>query len=184
MLLLTLPGTLTMYYGEEIGMTNVPIPPDEVQDPAEKNQPGIGMGRDPERTPMPWDGSLLAGFTSGKPWLPLGADHTLVNVAAQEQDESSLLHLYRRLLAFRRIHPVLVSGDMLSVAADKGLLRYERVGDGERLLILLNLGNNSVQAETGAGKVIAAIRTDRVGEQVDALVELRGSEGLVIELAR
>ena len=119
MLLLTLPGTLTMYYGEEIGMTNVPIPPDEVQDPAEKNQPGIGMGRDPEKDPMPWDGSLLAGFTSGKPWLLLGADHTLVNVAAQEQDESSLLHLYRRLLAFRRIHPVLVSGDMLSVAADK-----------------------------------------------------------------
>jgi alpha-glucosidase len=184
MLLLTLPGTLTMYYGEEIGMTNVPIPPDEVQDPAEKTQPGIGMGRDPERTPMPWDGSLLAGFTSGKPWLPLGADHTLVNVTAQKQDESSLLHLHRRLVAFRRNHPVLVSGDMLSVAADKDLLRYERGGDDERLLVLLNLGNDSVQAETEAGKVIAAIRTDREGEQVDAWVELRGSEGLIIELAR
>jgi alpha-glucosidase len=184
MLLLTRPGTLTMYYGEEIGMTNVPIPPDEVQDPAEKNQPGIGMGRDPERTPMPWDGSLLARFSSGKSWLPLGGDHTLVNVAAQEQDESSLLHLYRKLITLRRIHPMLVGGEMFSVVADKNLLRYERAGEGERLLVLLNLGNDSVQAKTEAGKVIAAIRTDREGEQVDALVELRDSEGLIIELAR
>jgi alpha-glucosidase len=184
MLLLTLPGTLTMYYGEEIGMTNVPIPPDEVQDPAEKNQPRIGMGRDPERTPMPWDGSLLAGFTSGKPWLPLGSDHTLVNVAAQEQHESSLLHLYRRLISLRRTHPMLVSAKMFSVVADKNLLRYERDGEGERLLILLNLGNDSVQAETEVGRVIAATRSDREAEQVDAFVELRGSEGLIIELAR
>jgi alpha-glucosidase len=133
---------------------------------------------------MPWDGSLLAGFSSGKSWLPLGVDHALVNVAAQERDESSLLHLYRKLITLRRIHPMLVSGEMFSVVADKNLLRYERAGEGERLLVLLNLGNDPVQAETKAGKVIAAIRTDREGEQVDALVELRGSEGLIIELAR
>ena len=60
MLLLTLPGTLTMYYGEELGMCNVPIAPDQVQDPFEKNEPGLGLGRDPERTPMPWDGSPTA----------------------------------------------------------------------------------------------------------------------------
>jgi alpha-glucosidase len=184
MLLLTLPGTLTIYYGEEIGMTNVPILPEEVQDPAEKNQPGIGMGRDPERTPMPWDGSRLAGFSSGKSWLPLGGDHTLVNVAAQEKDESSLLHLYRRLITLRRIHPMLVSGEVLSVVVDESLLRYERGGEGERFLVLLNLGNDTVQARTEPGKVIAAIRSDREGEQVDSLVELRDSEGLIIELAR
>ena len=67
MLLLSLPGTITLYYGEEIGMTNVPISPDLVQDPAEKNEPGIGLGRDPERSPMPWDSSPLAGFTTGRP---------------------------------------------------------------------------------------------------------------------
>src|SRR5579863_3395431 len=71
MLLLTLPGTVTLYNGEEIGMRNVPIPPEEVQDPAEKNEPGIGQGRDPERTPMCWDESQGAGFTTGVPWLPL-----------------------------------------------------------------------------------------------------------------
>jgi alpha-glucosidase len=184
MLLLTLPGTLTVYYGEEIGMTNVPIPPEEVQDPAEKNQPGIGMGRDPERTPMRWDGSLLAGFTCGKPWLPLGGDHTFVNVASQEQEESSLLNLYRKLIALRRMYPMLVSGEMLSVVADENLLRYERRGVGKRFLVLLNLGNDSVQAKTEAGTVIASIRSDREGEQVDSLVELEDSEGLMIELAR
>src|SRR5260370_1379148 len=91
MLLFTLPGTLTMYYGEEIGMTNVAIPPDEVQDPAEKNEPGLGRGRDPERTPMPWDGSASAGFTTGRPWLRLGTDREEVNVAALEQDGASIL---------------------------------------------------------------------------------------------
>jgi alpha-glucosidase len=109
MLLLTLPGTLTMYYGEEIGMTNVPIPPDEVQDPAEKNQPGIGMGRDPERTPMPWDTTGLAGFTQGHPWLPLGG-HELINVAKLQEDEGSILNLYLRLIALRRMHPIWRTG--------------------------------------------------------------------------
>jgi alpha-glucosidase len=85
MLLLTLPGTLTIYYGEEIGMTNALIEPNDVQDPAEKRQPGIGMGRDPERTPMPWDCSEMAGFTLGRPWLPLGADHRVVNVEIEER---------------------------------------------------------------------------------------------------
>jgi len=60
-------GTPTIYYGEEIGMKDVPIAPDQVQDPAEKNEPGLGLCRDAERTPMPWDGSLLAGFTIGTP---------------------------------------------------------------------------------------------------------------------
>ena len=71
MLLLTLRGTPTIYYGDEIGMRDVPIPPERVQDPWEKNEPGLGLGRDPERTPMQWDGRPKAGFTTGEPWLPL-----------------------------------------------------------------------------------------------------------------
>lgn len=102
MLLFTLPGTLTMYYGEEIGMTDVQIAPDQVQDPAEKNEPGIGQGRDPERTPMCWDQSPLAGFTTGMPWLPLGKDHSDVNVAVQQRDNASILQLYAGLIALRR----------------------------------------------------------------------------------
>jgi alpha-glucosidase len=67
MLLLTLRGTPTLYNGDEIGMHDVPIPPDRVQDPFERNVPGIGAGRDPERTPMQWDAGRNAGFSTGDP---------------------------------------------------------------------------------------------------------------------
>ena len=71
MLLLTLRGTATIYYGDELGLKDVSIPPDRVQDPWEKNEEGFGRGRDPARTPIPWDDSANAGFTTGAPWLPL-----------------------------------------------------------------------------------------------------------------
>src|SRR5690349_22151776 len=82
LLLVTLRGTPTIYYGDEIGMENVTIPPDRVQDPFEKNVPGLGLGRDPERTPMRWSAEPGAGFTTGAPWLPLGDDLATSNVAA------------------------------------------------------------------------------------------------------
>ncbi len=186
LLLFTLPGTLTMYYGEEIGMTDVPIAPGEVQDPAEKIQPGIGMGRDPERTPMPWDASPLGGFTEVRPWLPLGADHTTVNVEAQEQEETSLWHLYRTLIALRRTHPELVDGDLRLVAADGNLLRYERNdtrNQGKaRWLILLNFGPQSTQTNVDTGVVVAATEPSRQGEKVNQHIELAVSEGLLIRI--
>ena len=183
MLLLTLPGTLTIYYGEEIGMTDVPIAPEEAHDPAGKNEPGIGAGRDAERTPMPWDDSPLAGFTTGKPWLPLGADHKERNVALLEQDQHSILRLYRKLIALRRSNPVLVSGKLQAITAESNLLRYERSGSGERLLILLNLSNSPAQAIMASGIIIASTFLDREGEKVDGSVELSPAEGLVIDLA-
>ena len=67
MLLLTLRGTPTLYYGDELGLGRRRIPPDRVQDPRELREPGLGLGRDPVRTPMPWDGSPNAGFTTGEP---------------------------------------------------------------------------------------------------------------------
>lgn len=72
MLLLTLRGTPTMYYGDEIGMRDVSIPPHRVRDPFEKNVPGLGLGRDPVRTPMQWTDGEFAGFSTAEPWLPLG----------------------------------------------------------------------------------------------------------------
>jgi alpha-glucosidase len=182
MLLLTLPGTLTMYYGEELGMTNVPIPLGEVQDPAEKNEPGLGLGRDPERTPMPWDGSPSAGFTSGRPWLPLGADYESVNVAALEKDGTSILRLYRKLIDLRRRRPTLVGGRMLSIRGEGGVLRYERRGDEDRILVLLNLSGDSVRMTVESGKILASTGFDRDGQQVNGPVELKAAEGMVIDL--
>ena len=86
MLLLTLRGTPTMFYGDEIGMAYVSIPPEQVQDQWEKREPGLGLGRDPQRTPMQWDTTPNAGFTTGFPWLPLASDHETRNVDCLARD--------------------------------------------------------------------------------------------------
>jgi alpha-glucosidase len=182
MLLLTLPGTLTMYYGDEIGMTNAIIPPEDVRDPAEKNQPGIGMGRDPERTPMHWDSSPGAGFTSAVSWLPLASDFDKINVATLLDDHASLLHLYRRLIALRRARAILVNGELSRLSAESSLLRYERVGSAERLLVLLNLGLDPVKCQVQSGTILLSTRFDRDGQRVQSIATVRGAEGLVIVL--
>ena len=182
MLLLSLPGTITLYYGEEIGMTNVPIPPESVQDPAEKNEPGIGLGRDPERTPMPWDSSPLAGFTTGRPWLPLGEDHASLNVANLDQDTESILHLYGTLIALRRSHPVLVTGELRSIAAANTVLSYERLGEGGRLLILLNLGDVPVSVPSVAGEILVATSQYCLSKQPNGLTQLGAATGLIVRL--
>ena len=183
MLLLTLPGTVTLYYGEEIGMMDGTISPAEVHDPAEKRQPGIGMGRDPERTPMPWNGSPLAGFTKGKPWLPINSDHTAVNVEALRTNQGSILQLYRSLIGVRRLHSALTASEIHSVASHDSLLRYERRSAAERILVVLNLGQMPASANTEAGTILIDTGLNRGGQQVKGSVTLEASEGLLILLS-
>ena len=111
MLLLTLRGTPTIYYGDELGMADASIPADRVRDPWELNMPGTGEGRDPVRTPMRWDGTAHGGFCPERvePWLPMGDGVASVNVAAQGDDPNSMLGLHRALLALRRARPVAVA---------------------------------------------------------------------------
>lgn len=184
MLLFTLPGTLTMYYGEEIGMLDVPIAPEKVQDPAEKNEPGIGVGRDPERTPMPWDGSALGGFTTGNPWLPLGDDHSNVNVKTLRDDPYSIYALYRRLIRLRREYPVLIAGRLEDTEADGKTLRYARTDDGARLLVVMNLASEVARVPIPDATIIACTGMDREGEVVTKFVEVKGGEGLVLLVSR
>src|SRR6201987_6558169 len=178
----SLPGTITLYYGEEIGMTNVPISPDLVQDPAEKNEPGIGLGPDPERTPMPWDSSPLAGFTTGRPWLPFGQDHASLNVVNLEQDPESILHLYRTLIALRRTHSVLVTGELHSIAAANNVLSYERHGEGERLLVLLNFGDAPIAVPSVVGEILAATFPYCSSAQPNRVMQLGPAAGLIVWL--
>ena len=124
MLLLTLRGTPTLYYGDELGLSDVAIPLAMVQDPRELREPGLGLGRDPVRTPMPWDGSKYAGFTGAKPWLPLNADWPTRNVARMAEEPHSILTLYRRLLATRRAHSALSIGDFALLDSEGDVLAY------------------------------------------------------------
>jgi glycosidase len=141
LLLLTLRGTPTLYYGDEIGLEDVAIPAHLIQDPRELRDPGIGLGRDPVRTPMAWEASANAGFSSADPWLPLHPDWLERNVAAQRSDPASIWRLTQKLLGLRHEHPALALGDYRAVESDGDLLAYERRLGEERLLVVLNLGD-------------------------------------------
>lgn len=180
MLLLTLRGTPTIYYGEEIGMVDVPIPPQMIQDPSEKRQPGIGFGRDPERTPMPWDSSAEGGFTRGTPWLPLGPDHTTRNVASEARDPLSMLSLYRRLIALRHAEPALVGGSIENVSSTGTVLSYERRLGERQLTILLNLGNAPQHVATHSGRRLLSTHLEGDGRNLDTELTLGADEGVIL----
>jgi alpha-glucosidase len=181
MLLLTLRGTPTIYYGDEIGMVDVPVPPEAAQDPAERNQPSIGLGRDPERSPMQWDARPGAGFTTGTPWLPIGPTAGTCNVAAQEADPHSLLALYRALLALRRRERALAIGGIEAVVADGPVLAFTRRDSGKALRVLLNFGHDPAVVAMPPSRVLLATGLDRVEMQLDGEVILGASEGLVLK---
>ena len=182
MLLLTLRGTPTLYYGDELALQNVSIPPDRTQDPWARNEPG--HGRDPERTPMPWDGSGNAGFTSGRPWLPLNADHARRNVAAFRDDPRSILNLYRQLVALRRAHTALSAGAYVPLTTENDLFLFERRDDRTRLLVILNFSGDIRHAKlpdtVATVRVLLSTRLDRDNESVSTTVMLRPWEGLVL----
>jgi alpha-glucosidase len=186
MLLLTLRGTPTIYYGDEIGMHDVPILPDQVQDPQEKNIPGLGLGRDPERTPMQWDGSENAGFTRGKPWLPIAEDYRRLNVAREKEDPESILTLYRRLISLRQAEPALNVGNYQPVAAEGDLLAYIREFGQTRFLIVLNLGHRPCLFRTKdlkvSGKITLGTHPEHEGKSVGEIIPIYGDEGMIIQL--
>jgi alpha-glucosidase len=187
MLLLTLRGTPTLYYGDELGMWDQVIPPDCVQDPWEKQVPGLGLGRDPVRTPMLWDDSGHAGFTSGAPWLPTHAEAASLNVAAQRRDPTSMLTFYQRLLTLRRATPALSIGAYTPLAdtAD-AVLAYVRTAGEQTCLVALNFGTRpqpiALDALTRPGQVVLSTHLDRAGESVAATLTLRGDEGVIVML--
>jgi alpha-glucosidase len=188
MLLLTLRGTPTLYYGDELGMKDVPIAPNQVRDPAEKNQPGQGKGRDPERSPMLWLNTPNAGFTTPEatPWLPLQQDWATENAAAQSRNPRSMLTLYRRLLTLRRLHDTLHVGAIAEIAAEGSILRYRRIAlpDGEStdFQILLNLGNDVATTNTAPGTIVLTTLLDGEGSRVAGPVAIEAGEGLLIAL--
>jgi alpha-glucosidase len=182
-LLCTLRGTPTLYYGDELGMLDVPIAPHEVQDPYEKNVPGLGLGRDPARTPMQWSAAPYAGFSNARPWLPLSASYRENNVERQREDPDSMLSLYRALLALRRERATLSSGSYRSLASGTHVLGYLRLHQGASDAVLLNLGARpeSLAPETvGPARVLLSTHRGRVGAPFDG--QLAPHEAVVLAL--
>jgi len=179
--LLTLRGTPTLYYGDEIGMSDVPISFEAAQDPRERREPGLDLGRDPQRTPMQWQGSTFAGFSSASPWLPVAADHALINVAAEREDPTSILTLYRRLIALRRANPALTQGSYRPLSFAENVLCYERVNGDQRLQIALNFDSKpkAVRLPTWPACRVLLSTTGQPQDTTDPLV-LRSDEGVIV----
>jgi alpha-glucosidase len=186
MLLLTLRGTPTCYYGDELGMQNVSVPLELIHDPLGKDNPVLS--RDPQRTPMQWDSSPNAGFCPPEvqPWLPLASDYQTYNVAVEQQETHSFLTLLRTLLSLRRSSPALTVGSQQSIdQPNPSCLVYLRQHDGQRYLVALNFSSQEqvvTLPEQGQGRLLLSTYLDHQGPIAMGEMNLRGNEGLLIEI--
>ncbi|MDF2460565.1 MAG: malL, partial [Nitrospira sp.] len=185
MLLLTLRGTPTIYYGDELGLAGGPISSEAAQDPWEKRQPGLGLGRDPSRTPMQWDNTPYAGFSTRQPWLPVTPDYQTLNVACAQANPQSVLTLYQRIIALRRAEPALHAGPYRQVCATNEMLSYTRQAGTRRFLVALNFSGTPVQVrcpELSPATVVLSTNVDREGDVCEGSIDLRADEGAIFVL--
>ncbi|WP_433165853.1 alpha-amylase family glycosyl hydrolase [Kribbella sp. CA-247076] len=176
-LLLTLRGTPTLYYGDELGMLDIPVDAPQVRDPLTLRLPGLAVGRDPERTPMRWTPAAHGGFCldTVTPWLPMQPHPAGVDVETQLGSPTSMLGLYRALLRLRRTSDALLSGSYRAVSVTADVFVYERRSGDSALLIALNFSDRSqpITLPRGASAVLSTHELP-----VD-LTTLRPNEGLV-----
>ena len=195
MLLLTLRGTPTCYYGDELGMQDVAIPPEKIQDPPAINQPEIAhlVGRDPERTPMQWNDSPNAGFAAPgvkELWLPLDSKYKEVNVASELNDPRSFLNYFRKLLACRKSTPALQIGSYRSINPESAETQencfvFERQAGDQRVIVALNFSNREQKLSLPnleTGRIVLSTNLDREGDVSLSGFSLRENEGCIIVL--
>jgi alpha-glucosidase len=178
MLLLTLRGTPTMYYGDELAMPNTDIAPADERDPWGLRVPG--QGRDGCRTPMQWASGPRAGFTDAdaEPWLPLGPSAATRNVAAELDRPRSILQLYRRLLDLRRSEPALQVGTYRARNdAPPGVYLYERSHAKRTAVVAINFSDRPCTIDLGDAELMLSTELDR--EPTSGSIEMRPNEGLI-----
>ncbi|HUI42713.1 MAG TPA: alpha-glucosidase [Terriglobia bacterium] len=155
-MVLTLRGTPFIYYGEELGMqNNDPKTIDEVRDPVGKREWPTNKGRDGERTPLPWTPGRGAGFTTGKPWLPIQPSARTYNVETESADPASILNYYKALLRLRRESPALLDGEYQTVGDDPHVFAYLRKAAGQTVVVALNMSADPQRLDlpaTGLGQ--------------------------------
>lgn len=187
LLLLTLRGTPTIYYGEEIGMENGVIAEGQAVDPRELRCPGRGLGRDPERTPMQWTAEPGAGFTTSHPWLPINDNKQECNVERQRGDPQSLLSLYRELLVLRTREQALAVGGYFPVVTENDVMAFTRSSEqGDDFLVAVNFdaGEELVELEDRRGEIIISTIDVKTQRPFSGVQKLRAWEGVLVRLER
>jgi alpha-glucosidase len=184
MLLLTLRGTPTCYYGDELGMEDGIVPLDMIHDPRGREYPELS--RDHARTPMQWDASANAGFSPAHvtPWLPVSEDYRTNNVTVSRKNIRSFLMFTRTLLELRHLLPALKLGSYQAIEQDNpSCFVYERAYLKERYLIALNLSDEKQALHlSGKGRVLLTTHMDYEGTRDLAELYLRANEGMLIEI--
>jgi alpha-glucosidase len=179
--LLTLRGTPVLYYGDEIGMPEAELRPEDLRDPVGLRRWPQNRGRDPMRTPMQWSGADGAGFTepAAVPWLPLG-DHRACNVEDQREDPASVVSFTRELIGLRRRSADLRSGAYERLNAPPGVWAWRRGGS---VVVALNLSDQEARVQGVEGTVAASTSPEARGRRVSGALTLGASEGVVVENA-
>jgi len=147
-LALCLKGTVLLYQGEELGLPDGPIEREQIRDPVGELYFPFAKGRDPCRTPMPWQADAPnLGFTSGKPWLPVAPAHRALSADIQERDPGSALNFARRAVVERKKYPALALGDFVPLPSHEQVLAFERHYNGERVVCVFNLSRTAASYE-------------------------------------
>jgi alpha-glucosidase len=175
-MLLTLRCTPFLFQGEELGLADSPIPDAAIVDVD---------GRDPVRTPMPWqspaDAGHGAGFTTGQPWLPIPPEAEHASVAAQLHEPDSMLSLYRRLISLRKQHPALTRGGYRPESAPDDVFAYRRTDPDGDLLIALNFAAQERRLpDTFRGVPLLSSNPWRIEDAASSELRLAPHEGLVL----
>jgi alpha-glucosidase len=180
MLLLTLRGTPTWYYGDELGLPNAVVPASKVTMPDPQAALGSALNRLPVRSPMQWSPGPNAGFSESEPWLPLASDDPAMTVEAQREDPDSVLNLFRSLVRLRKDVPALAVGSYRTLPAPDGVFSFERSHPEGTVHVHLNFGGASREVEVPDGAEVLLSTAGAGSAPRDGLLQVRGSEGVIV----
>jgi alpha-glucosidase len=179
-------GSICLYQGEELGLPEAELAFEDLRDPYGIRFWPAFKGRDGCRTPMVWEeGKSQAGFSTGKPWLPVAAEHQALSVDVQERNGGSVLPHYRATLAFRKSHPALIDGDMEFLATNEDVLAFIRSKGDDRLLFVFNLrrGPQEIGLPKGHGVREVFPMPGLTGSVVDGEIRLGPLDGICARLS-